>query len=54
MVSVALVSLLILLLLFHRYEQLVQGLVEWVLASNRNLAGFMLLIVILPMILIFL
>ena len=51
MVSVTLVSLLVLLLIFRRYQRTVLGLVEWTTASNRNLVVFMSIILIVPLVL---
>jgi hypothetical protein len=52
MVSIALISALILALLYQRYQSLVLRSVEWITASNRNLAIFMVLIFCLPILLI--
>jgi len=52
MVSITLISVLILALLYPKYQGLVLRSVEWITASNRNLAVFMLLIFCLPIILI--
>jgi sodium-dependent phosphate cotransporter len=51
MFSVTLVSLVVLLLFFRRYEQVMLMLVEWVAANNRNLALFMFTILIVPLVL---
>jgi hypothetical protein len=51
MVSVTLVSLSILLLVFRRYERGVLALVEWSVASNRNLVVFVVVIIVLPLLL---
>ncbi len=53
MVSVTLVSLVVMLLFFRRYERAVLGLVEWATDSNRNLALFGFSILIVPAVLIF-
>jgi Na+/phosphate symporter len=51
MASVTIVSLVVILLLFHRYEQAVLALVEWATARNRNLALFMGVILLAPILL---
>lgn len=51
MVSVTLVSLVVMLLFFRRYERMVLGLVEWATDSNRNLALFVFSILIVPAVL---
>jgi Na+/phosphate symporter len=51
MVSVTLVSLIVLLLFFRRYEQVMLVLVEWVAANNRNLALFIFTILVVPLVL---
>ena len=53
MVSVTLVSLVVMVLFFRRYERLVLGLVEWAIDSNRNLALFVFSILIVPAVLMF-
>jgi hypothetical protein len=45
------VSLVVLVLFFRRYEQVMLGLVEWVAANNRNLALFMFTILVVPLVL---
>jgi sodium-dependent phosphate cotransporter len=52
MVSIALVSILILALLYRRYERGILHLVTWVTTDNRNLALFLAAIFIVPIILI--
>jgi hypothetical protein len=54
MVSITLVSVLILALLYQKYQGVVLRSVEWITASNHNLVVFMLLIFCLPIILIIL
>lgn len=49
--SVALVSLTVLLLFFLHYERAMLGLVAWVAAGNRNLALFMFTILVVPLVL---
>jgi len=53
MLSVAFVSLLILFLIYHPYERGLLRLVEIIGASNRNLAVFLAIIVIIPVALMF-
>jgi len=53
MLSNTLVSILILLTIYARYQQLMLELVTWVTTSNRNLAVFMAIILIVPLFLMF-
>lgn len=53
MVTVTVVSLLILLTVYRRYERYTLAFVNWTTSSNRNLAIFMLIILIVPIILMF-
>jgi len=53
MVSVALVSLAVMLLFFRQYERWMLRLVEWSTESNRNLAVFVFSILVLPVVLVF-
>jgi hypothetical protein len=53
MVSVALVSLAVMLLFFRQYERWLLRLVEWSTESNRNLAVFVFSILVLPAVLVF-
>lgn len=48
MVSIAIVSIILLTTIFHRYERAVLGLVNWVIAKNRNMLLFMLIIFAIP------
>jgi sodium-dependent phosphate cotransporter len=52
MLSVTLVSLVILLLFFRRYERAMLSLVEWATATNRNVAFFMVAIMVTPLVLL--
>jgi sodium-dependent phosphate cotransporter len=52
MLSVSLVSLVILLLFFRRYERAMLSVVEWATATNRNLALFMAAIMVTPLVLL--
>jgi sodium-dependent phosphate cotransporter len=52
MLSVTLVSLVILLLFFRRYERAMLSLVEWATATSRNLALFMVAIMVTPLVLL--
>ena len=52
-VSVTLVSLVVLLLFYRRYERGVLALVEWAVTSNRNLALLVSVILLLPLVLLF-
>lgn len=51
MLSITLVSVLILLFFFHRYERNMLRLVSWVTSSNRSLAIFMVAILVVPLLL---
>jgi Na+/phosphate symporter len=51
MVSVTLVSLVILVLAFRRYERAMLRLVEWAIATNRNLVLFIVSILVVPLVL---
>ena len=53
MISIAFVSLLILLFIYRYYQQAMLALVEWVTADNRHLALFMASIFVTPLILLF-
>lgn len=50
--SIALVSALILTFLYARYESAVLNFVNWLVHNNRNLAGFVLLIFLAPLLLL--
>jgi sodium-dependent phosphate cotransporter len=54
MVSVALVSLFVLLFLFRAYERALVGFVDWVLTSKRHLAVFMFSMFVVPLLLLLL
>ncbi|MEZ4662973.1 MAG: hypothetical protein R2911_35950 [Caldilineaceae bacterium] len=54
MVSIALISTLILLTAYRRFEMMLLGFVTWTTASNRNLTLFVLSIVLVPFALILL
>jgi Na+/phosphate symporter len=51
MVSVTLVSLVVLILAYRRYERATLRLVEWATVTNRNLAIFMITILVVPLVL---
>ncbi len=53
MVAVALISLLILLAIYHWYERWILSFVAWTTADNRHLALFMGIILLLPILLLF-
>lgn len=53
MVAVTAVSLLILVTVYRRYERWTLALISWITARNRNLALFMLTILVVPIILMF-
>lgn len=52
MVSVATVSIFVLVFLYGRYLRWMLGFVDWVTASNRNLAVFMASILLIPILLL--
>jgi hypothetical protein len=54
MLSIAIVSLLILGLFYHPYQQAMLDMVQWVTADNRHLAAFMITILLVPLLLLFL
>jgi len=54
MFSIAVISVLILLLAYRRYERTMSNFVSWVVASNRNLAAFMVAIFAVPLLLMLL
>ena len=51
MLSITLVSIAILTFIYHRYERAMLDFVAWVTGSNRNLAMFMAIILVIPLIL---
>ncbi len=54
MLSITIISILILALIYHRYERAMLHLVSWITDNNRHLALFMCAILIVPLILLFL
>ncbi len=52
MFSISLVSIFILVTIYHRYERVMLDFVAWVTARNRNLALFMATIFVVPIILL--
>jgi sodium-dependent phosphate cotransporter len=54
MFSIFLVSLLVLTMVFGRYERWMLAFIQWVTASNRHLMGFILLIFLVPLVLMLL
>lgn len=54
MVSISIVSLLVLTIAFHPYERMLLHFVGWVTESNRNMALFMFVIFLIPLILLLL
>lgn len=54
MVSIALVSMAILAMTYHHYERGMLSFVGWLTSSNRNLASFMFVILVLPLVLMLL
>jgi hypothetical protein len=51
MLSITIVSIVILLTIYRRYEHAMLAFVAWVTDSNRNLAIFMTMILVVPIIL---
>jgi solute carrier family 34 (sodium-dependent phosphate cotransporter) len=54
MVSITIVSIIVLALIYRRYNELMLNTVEWLVDDNRNLAVFMLMIFVIPLLLLFL
>jgi hypothetical protein len=54
MTSITIVSVVILLTIYHRYERTMLDFVEWVTARTRNLAIFMVIIFVTPLLLMIL
>lgn len=54
MVSITIVSVLILALVYRRYEHAMLALVNGIMSSNRNMALFMFTILVVPIVLLFL
>jgi Na+/phosphate symporter len=54
MISITLVSIIILVLFFHRYERSMLAFVGWVTDSNRNLGLFLMAIFAVPILLMLL
>ncbi len=54
MASITVVSIVILALLYRRYERAMLALVNGIMSSNRNLALFMFTILVIPIVLLFL
>ena len=52
MLSITLVSIFLLALIYHPFEQAMLDLVNWITESNRHLAVFMLSILVVPLILL--
>lgn len=54
MLSITIVSLFVLAVIYRPYHQLMLNAVDWIANDNRNLAVFMLTILVVPLILLFL
>jgi Na+/phosphate symporter len=52
MLSITIVSIFILSFVYHRYERAMLNMVAWIMASNRNLAVFMVSILVIPLLLL--
>ena len=52
MLSIAIVSILILLTAYQKYRSVILNSVSWITANNRNLAIFMVSILLLPVLMI--
>ncbi len=51
MLSIALVSLLLLLTVYGRYQRSILALVQWITDKKRRLIGFMFIILVTPLVL---
>jgi hypothetical protein len=54
MTSITIVSVIILLTFYHAFERAMLGFVTWITAHTRNLAIFMTIILVTPIILLLL
>jgi solute carrier family 34 (sodium-dependent phosphate cotransporter) len=54
MLSITIISIFVLALIYRRFNELMLNTVEWLVKDNRHLAGFMLMILIVPLLLLFL
>lgn len=54
MLSITVVSIFVLALFYRSYHEKMLGAVDWIIADNRNLAIFMVTILVVPLILLFL
>jgi len=54
MTSITIVSMIILMTMYHTYERSILYLVNWIIARQRNLFIFMMVILIVPVVLMFL
>ena len=52
MISISVVSMLILALVYRRYERTMLSVVAWITADGRNLAAFMIVILVVPLVLL--
>jgi solute carrier family 34 (sodium-dependent phosphate cotransporter) len=54
MLSITIISIFVLALIYRRFNEVMLNTVEWLVKDNRHLAGFMLMILIVPLLLLFL
>lgn len=54
MLSIAIVSVFILALIYRPYHEMMLNSVDWIVGRQRNLAIFMLALLLMPLILLFL
>ncbi|MDT8304713.1 MAG: hypothetical protein RRC07_02155 [Anaerolineae bacterium] len=54
MLSITIVSILVLGLIYRRFNEGMMNSVEWLVSDNRHLAGFMVMILLVPILLLFL
>jgi hypothetical protein len=54
MTSITIVSMIILMTMYHTYERSILYLVNWIIARQRNLFIFMMVILIVPVVLMLL
>lgn len=53
MLSITIVSIIVLAFSYRLYNEAMMNAVEWLISDNRHLAGFMLMILIVPLLLLF-
>lgn len=53
MLSIAIISTIILITIYRPYQKAILNWVEWITSDNRHLAGFMFIILLVPIVLLF-